>query len=209
MKIGLLGSGNVGKALAKGFLAEGHKVWLATREPDEEKGAAVKEAVPEATVTDFEGTAQAAQLAVLCVPWSGAEDAVQLAGVDNLRGKVIIDTTNPLSHSEAGVGLTLGFDESAGETVQRWLPESRVVKCFNTIGAAYMYKPDFGTRPTMFIAGNDADAKQQVSELVEAFGWDVYDAGDITASRVLEPMATLWINNAMRTGDPHHAFKFL
>lgn len=209
MKIGLLGSGNVGVALAKGFLAEGHRVYLATREPDGERGAELRKEVPEATVADFGQVAETVQLAVLCVSWGGAEDAVQLAGVDNLRGKVVIDTSNPLGPAPAGVGLTLGLDESAGERVQRWLPESRVVKCFNTIGAAYMYKPDFPEPPTMFIAGNDADAKVQTSELAEAFGWEVLDVGDITAARQLEPMAVLWINHTMRTGDGHHAFKFL
>jgi predicted dinucleotide-binding enzyme len=94
--------------------------------------------------------------------------------------------------------------------VQNLLPDSKVVKAFNTVGAAMMYKPDCGdVKPTMFIAGNDAEAKRQVSDIVTMFGWEPLDCGSLVQARSLEPMALVWINNAMSSGSPQHAFKML
>jgi predicted dinucleotide-binding enzyme len=211
MKIGMLGSGNVGQALAKGLVAEGHAVYLATRQPDGAKGTRLKADIPGATVCDFETAAKEAELAVLCTPWAAAADALKLADAQNsLSGKVLIDPNNAVKQRNgSGVELVLGFDASAGETVQSWLPNARVVKCWNIIGADSFYKPQFSATPTMFLCGDDAKAKKRVSDLVQSFGWEPLDAGGIEAARQLEPMAVLWINNAMRTRDRHHAFKML
>jgi len=209
MKIGILGSGNVGKALAKGFISENHEVYLATREPEGIKGTQLRAEIDLVNVCDFATAAKEAELAILCTPWDAAEDAVKAAGAENLAGKIVIDTNNPLNRGEDGVSLAMGFEVSASETVQRWLPDSQVVKCFNTVGAVDMYRPDFPQTPTMFLCGNDASAKQQVSELVQSFGWEPLDMGDIKAARLLEPMAVVWINYVMQAGDSHHAFKML
>jgi hypothetical protein len=208
MKIGILGSGNVGQALAKGFLAEGREVLLATHEPDGDKGAQLKKDFPQATVCTFAVAAEQGGLLVLAVPWSAAQSAIELAGVEHTANKTVIDATNVIDR--AGDTMVYGFpSRSAAEQIQQWLPESRVVKAFNTVGADLMYKPDFGgTKPTMFIAGNDADAKQQVSDMVMAFGWEPLDAGSLTASRELEAMALVWIRNSMSSGR-NHAFKML
>ena len=208
MKIGILGSGDVGKAMAKGFVAEGHEVWLATRQPDGEKAPGLKADVSGATITDFATAAKEAEVAVLCVHSSALEDAVELAGEENLVGKVVIDTTNVIQQEGDALIYAAG-GTSAGEQVQEWLPDSKVVKAFNTVGAAMMYKPELKHTPTMFIAGDDPDAKQTVRDICVMFGWDPLDAGGIIASRSLEPMALVWINNAMHGGGPDHAFKML
>lgn len=209
MKIGLLGSGNVGRALAKGMLSLQHEVYLATRDPEDPKVGSLKAEVAGALVCDFETAAKEGEIVVLCTPWDTAQDALERAGKENLKGKVVIDTNNPLQRGEKGVSRALDMYQSAGEMVQEWLPDSKVVKCFNTVGAATMFKPIFPISPTMFMAGNDADAKQQVRPLVEGFGWEPFDTGGIEMARELEGMAVIWINFSMSSGDPHHAFRML
>jgi predicted dinucleotide-binding enzyme len=209
MKIGILGSGSVGISLAKGFIAEGYQVWIATREPDSEKGHTLKEAVEGATVADFSTAAREAELAILCVKWDGVESAITAAGPGNLAGKIVIDTSNVIKQ-ESGAFVYNGGEISAGERVQAWLQGSHVVKAFNTVGAAMMYKPEFDSqKPTMFIAGDDSEAKKIVQDIVTAFGWEPLDCGGLLAARSLEPMATVWINHAMSSGSPHHAYKML
>jgi predicted dinucleotide-binding enzyme len=209
MTIGILGSGSVGLALAKGFLAEGHDVQLATREPDGDKADKLKSEVPNAIITDFATAARAAEIAVLCVNSDGLEDILKLIGTEDLNGKVVIDTTNVVTQ-EKGMMIYGGGKESAAEKVQTSLPDSKIVKAFNTVGAATMYKPDFGgVLPTMFIAGDDEDAKKDVSDIVSMFGWETLDMGKLVIARSLESMALVWINNAMSSGTPHHAFKML
>jgi len=209
MRIGILGSGNVGQALAIGFLAEGHEVWLATREPDSEKAQALKRDFPQAHVDTFKETAKQAEIAVLCTPWDAAADAIKLAGSHHLDYKILIDTNNALQHRPGRVVQVVGVGWSAGEVVQEWLPHTQVVKCFNTTGHENFYKPQFESTPTMFLAGDHEKGKKRVAELVTAFGWEPLDAGGIEASRELESMAVLWVNHLMRTEDPHHAFKML
>jgi 8-hydroxy-5-deazaflavin:NADPH oxidoreductase len=209
MKIGVLGSGAVGVALTRGLLREGHEVWIATREPESDKAEKLREELDGVTVCDFAQAATHAELAILCVKWVGAKDAVTAAGAENLAGKTVIDTSNVLSPADDGV-VYAGHDQSAAEQVQQWLPTSNVIKAFNTVGAATMYQPDFGgMRPTMFVAGNDAAAKNEVRGLAESFGWEVLDAGSLRLARSLEEMAIVWINNSIKSGSPHHAFKML
>jgi predicted dinucleotide-binding enzyme len=208
MKIGILGSGNVGQALARGFLNEGHEVWLATRDPDGDKGTKLKADFAGAQVADFATVAREAGLAVLCTPWTAGPDALKLADAENnLKGKVLIDTNNVIKE-EGGV-LVYGMDrEAAAEQIQMWLPETKVVKAFNTVGAAMMYKPQLSATPTMFIAGNDAVAKQEVGDIARGFGWEPLDAGPVKCAREIEAMALVWIRNSMANGA-NHAFKML
>jgi predicted dinucleotide-binding enzyme len=133
----------------------------------------------------------------------------KMIGADNLANKIVIDTTNALKPEE-GILVYAGGEKSEAEKVQELLPESKVVKAFNTVGAAMMYKPDFGDQiPTMFIAGDDKSAKQTVAEIVTNFGWEPLDCGGLITSRSIEPMAPIWVNNSIVTGSPHHAFKML
>jgi predicted dinucleotide-binding enzyme len=207
MRIGILGSGAVGEALAPGFLREGHEVWLATREPGGEKGERLRAEIKGVNVCDFATAAQAAELAILCVKWTGAVEAVQLAGPDNLAGKVVIDTSNVIGMVDNFM-VYAGGDTAAAEQVQAWLPNSKVVKAFNTTGADMMYKPHLHGKPTMFIAGDDADAKRQVGEILDTFGWEVLDSGPLMAARELEPMGLVWVRNSVTNGR-EHAFKML
>ena len=209
MKIGILGSGNVGRALTKGFLSEGHEVWLATREPDGDKGTLLRDEHPGVHVGDFEKVAQEGELMVLCTPWDAAADALKLAGPHHLDYKVVIDTNNATKPHKNGVGQVVELNNSAGEVIQFLLPRSKVVKCFNTVGAGLFYKPNFEQTPTMFYCGDNDEAKQQVADIVRSFGWEPLDAGDLSAARQLEAMAVIWINLAKATGDNHHAFKML
>lgn len=214
MKIGVLGSGSVGKALGVGFAALGHEVMMGSREPDRDD---VKEwrkkAGSGAKSGSFADAAAHAELAVLATAWSGTENAIRLAKPENLAGKVVIDTTNPLDFSAPGKPpvLAVAGDNSAGEWVQRWLPQARVVKAFNIVGNPDMFQPQYpGGPPDMFIAGNDDAAKREVGQVLQAFGWgEPIDIGGIESSRYLEPMAMVWILNYFRSGKGGTAFKLL
>ncbi|MFZ5471602.1 MAG: NADPH-dependent F420 reductase [Myxococcota bacterium] len=160
----------------------------------------------------FEEAAAFGEMAVLATKWEGTHHALELAkGKQKLKGKVVIDVTNPLDFTKGmPPTLAVGGNDSGGETVQRWLPEAKVVKAFNIIGNQYMYKPDFpGGPPDMFIGGNDETAKNMVSGLLKSFGWSVIDLGNIQVSRYLEPLAMAWITYGARTNSWSHAFKLL
>ena len=211
MRVGIIGSGDVGKALARGFFSRGHVVTIGSREP-EKLADFVKDHADRMHAATFEETARSGdELVVLATAWAGTENAIELAGKENFRGKVVIDATNPLKF-EQGKPLALAVfgEDSAGERVQRWLPDARVVKAFNTVGNAQFVDPHFPNGPpSMFIAGNDDAAKNTVAQIAEAFGWDVVDAGTIESSRYLEAMAIVWISYAFRTQTWQHAFKLL
>jgi predicted dinucleotide-binding enzyme len=212
MKIGILGTGDVGQALGRGFLALGHEVKLGSREAGGEKAKAwASKMGGKASEGTFADAAAFADLAVVATLWSGTENALRLAGAMNLAGKVVIDATNPLVFTpNAPPSLALGHTDSGGEQVQRWLPQSRVVKCFNIVGHAHMFRPDFpGGPPTMFFCGNDADAKKTVAGICRDFGWPTIDIGGIEGARLLEPMCILWVLYGIRSGSWNHAFKLL
>ncbi|HEY2323709.1 MAG TPA: NAD(P)-binding domain-containing protein [Thermoanaerobaculia bacterium] len=209
VKVGVLGSGDVGKVLAGGFLKLGHEVRIGSRSPEKLKEWAAGAGQGASTGT-FDEAAKFGDIIVLATHGEGTQSAVELAGADNFDGKVVIDATNPLDFSSGGPQLSIGFNDSLGERVQRWLPKAKVVKAFNTVGNAHMIDPQFpGGPPTMFIAGNDADAKKLVTQVSEAWGWDVADLGGIESSRHLEPMCMAWVIYGVRTGTWGHAFKLL
>lgn len=212
MKIGIIGSGSVGQALGRGFAALGHDVKIGTRNPNDGKVTAwAKQAGARASVGSCADAAAFGEVIVLATAWSGTENAINLAGPKNVAGKVVIDVTNPLVPTPGGAPtLAPAGTDSAGEQVQRWLPQAKVVKAFNHVGNAYMFRPQFpGGPPDMFIAGNDAGAKQTVTDILKSFGWGVIDLGGIDASRYLEPLAMIWIAHGFRTNTWNHAFKLL
>jgi 8-hydroxy-5-deazaflavin:NADPH oxidoreductase len=213
MKIGVLGSGEVGKALGAGFAALGHDVMMGSRDPKAEKVKAwVTKTGANASAGSFAEAASFAEVAVLATLWGGTENAIRLAGPANLAGKVVIDTTNPLDFSAGPPPkLALGHTDSAGERVQRWLPGARVVKAFNTVGNPHMFRPTFASgSPDMFICGNDDAAKRTVAGICASFGWPApIDLGGIEASRYLEPLAMVWILTYFATGSGNHAFKLV
>lgn len=212
MKIGILGTGDVGQALGRGFAALGHDVKMGTRDPKSEKIAAwVAKAGARASSGTFAEAAAFGDVLVIATLWSGTENALRLAGPERFANKVVIDATNPLVF-EPGLppALALGHTDSGGEQVQRWLPGARVVKCFNIAGHAHMVQPRFpGGPPDMFICGNDQAAKTTVTRILKDFGWPATDIGGIEGARELEPLCILWVKIAMRTGGWNHAFKLL
>jgi hypothetical protein len=209
MKIGILGSGDVGLKLADSLIATGHTVKIGTRSPEKVASWAARHD-GKASAGSFADAASFGETIVLATLWEGTPNALQLAG-SNFSGKIVIDVTNPLDFSN-GVPpkLAVGHTDSGVETVQRLLPDARVVKAFNIIGNPHMFKPDFpGGPPTMFICGNDEQSKKLVTEILVAFGWETVDIGGIEGSRLLEPLAMLWITYYFKTGTGNHAFKLL
>ena len=212
MKIGMLGSGDVGQALGIGFAGLGHQVKMGSRNPAKETIQAwLKRAGSNASAGTFADAAAFGELAVLATRWTGTENAVRLAGPQNLAGKVVIDVTNPLDYSSGmPPGLAVGHTDSAGEQVQRWLPQSHVVKAFNIIGNTHMVNPQFpGGPPDMFIGGNDDQAKAAVVDILKSFGWSVIDLGGIETARYIEPLAMIWILAGIRLNNWNIAFKLL
>jgi predicted dinucleotide-binding enzyme len=210
MRVGILGSGDVAKSLARGFLNEGHEVMLGSREP-EKLASWVQESGNRASSGTFSETAKFGELVVLAVNGARSVEAVQMAGVDNFNGKVVIDATNPLDMSGGPPPKLIGgLGTSSGELNQKALPGAFVVKAFNTVGHAHFYKPEFtGGPPDMFLCGEDADAKEQVSRICRAFGWNPIDVGGIGFSHYLEATAMVWIITAFTGSHWNQAFKLL
>jgi predicted dinucleotide-binding enzyme len=209
MKIGILGTGDVGRAIGKGFIALGHEVKMGGREPSNAKAQAwAKEMGSRASTGTFADAAAFAEVAVLATLGAANPEVLELAGPQRLAGKLVIDTTNPLSKGYPP-GLFLSGNDSGGEQVQRLLPGAHVVKAFNIVGNVHMFKPQFpGGPPDMFIAGNDEGAKKKASDILTDFGWPVVDLGGIEASRYLEAMCIVWVLYGAKRGW-NHAFKML
>ncbi len=199
MKIGILGSGAVGQALARGYARHGHDVLIGTRKSEVE-GLPVGS--PDQAVAD-------ADIVMLAVAGRASVD-VTGAVAHLLEGKILVDATNPLDFSAGAPRLFVGFEDSLGEQVQKAAPGARVVKAYNTVGNTLFVDPQLpGGPPTMFIAGNDDAAKATVTQLLEDTGWEVADLGGIEASRWLEAMCMAWVVYGARTGTWNHAWKLL
>ena len=211
MKIGILGSGDVAKALVGGFLQHGHKVVMGTRA--EEKLAGWAREHPGVVVNSFTAAAVFGDLVVLAVRGRAAAEALRLAGAKNLTGKPVMDATNPIADTPPVNGVLKFFttmNESLMEKLQREFASAHFVKAFNSVGAASMVHPQFtGGRPTMFICGNNDAAKQTVSRLADELGWETADMGKAEAARAIEPLCMLWCIPGFLHNDWAHAFKLL
>jgi len=212
MKIGVIGSGQVGEALADGFLKHGHEVMRGTR--DASKLATWKAAAgSRASVGTFAETARFGEIVMLAVKGTAALQAITGAGIENLREKIVIDTTNPLADAPPDSGVLRFFtsmNESLMEQLQRAAPEARFVKAFSCVGSSLMIDPVLpGGPPTMFICGNDASAKKNVGELLSTIGWQAEDFGGVEAARAIEPLCILWCIPGFLRNDWVHAFKVL
>lgn len=211
MKVGVLGSGDVAKVLACGFLKHGHSVVMGTRDPAKLEDWAAEN--PAGRVGGFADAAASAELVVLAVKGTAAADALRLAAAVNLAGKPVIDATNPIADMPPVNGVLQFFtnlDESLMERLQRQFPEARFVKAFNSVGSARMVNPEFvGGRPTMFICGNDERARAVVAEVLEQFGWDAVDMGKAESARAIEPLCMLWCIPGFLRNEWSHAFKLL
>jgi predicted dinucleotide-binding enzyme len=212
MRVAILGTGVVGKALAQAFITLGHEVKMGSRDAKNEKALAwAKEMGQKASTGTFADAAAFGELVVLATLGMANEAALTAAGASNLRGKILIDTTNPLGHEGGGPPkLAVAGNDSGGERVQRLMPEALVVKAFNTVGAPHMFRPSFpGGPPDMFICGNNADARKKVATLLGEFGWGVVDIGGIEGSRYLEAMCITWVLAGIHSGNWNQAFKLL
>jgi predicted dinucleotide-binding enzyme len=212
-RVGVLGSGEVGRRLAAGFASRGANVMIGTRDPDKAElrdwlsgdGAGVEAGT-------FAETAAHGELLALAVLGNVAEQVIADAGPANFSGKVVIDAMNPLDFSDGfPPKLSICGADSLGERVQRSLPAARVVKAFNTIGNQYFVEPSFSEgRPTMLIAGNDADAKRVVGDVLAEFGWpEPVDIGGIEGARELEAICIAWVKIGGLRGSFDHGFTLL
>jgi len=211
MNVGILGSGDVARALGRGFLDRGDKVMLGSRSP-EKLAAWVTEMGRGAAGGSFEEAAAFGEVVVLASAGTAAEKAIKKAGKKNLEGKVVIDVTNPLVyHEDAPPTLAYGPEDSGGERVQAAIPDARVVKTLNIVNNRQMISPEVEDGPpTMFVCGEDPGAKKEVAQVLESFGWkDVIDIGGIDASRELESLCVLWVRFGRLHGTWMHAFRLL
>lgn len=211
MKIGIIGSGDVAKALAAGFLRHGHQVMLGTRTPSKLSDWAT--ANPDAGISTFSAAAGFGEVVVLAVKGSAAAQVLRTIGAANLAGKPFIDTTNPIADAPPSNGVIRFFTDlelSLMEQLQSEFPEARFVKAFNSVGSGSMVNPQFtGGKPTMFICGNDAAAKRIVHQFLDQFGWETADMGGAEAARAIEPLCMLWCIPGFLRNDWVHAFKLL
>lgn len=198
MNIAIIGTGNVGSAIAQGLAGKGQSLVLGVRDPKNADAIALAARTGARLAIPAEATKHA-DVIILALPWAVAEDAVRALGP--LVGKVVIDCMNPLGMVDGALGLTIGHSASGGETVAAWLPQAHVVKTLNQVGAEIMARNhQLPHRPVMFMAGNDEAAKVRVATLLEMLGFAPLDAGDITKSRLLEPFGMVWINQALFRG---------
>jgi predicted dinucleotide-binding enzyme len=209
-KVGILGSGDVAKALAKGFQKHGYEVAMGTDHP--EKLSDFKKENPATEIAAYEKAAIMGDPVVLCVKGTAAEKLVERIR-DSLLDKTVIDTTNPLADAAPTNGVLKFFtslDDSLMERLQRTAPQAKFVKAFNSIGSPFMVNSDFGgQKPTMFICGNDEAAKRKTSEILARFGFEVEDFGMAESARAIEPLSMLWCIPGFLKNEWTHAFKLL
>jgi 8-hydroxy-5-deazaflavin:NADPH oxidoreductase len=211
MKVGILGSGDVAKSLAGGFVKHGHQVVLGTRDAGKLKDFVAGH--KGAQTGSFAAAAKFGDVVVLAVKGSVALQALEAAGAANLANKPVIDATNPIADAPPANGVLKFFtnlDQSLMERLQSALPDVHFVKAFNSVGNAAMVNPQFpGGKPTMFICGNDDDAKAAVRAILDQFGWETADMGKAEAARAIEPLCMLWCIPGFIRNDWFHAFKLL
>jgi hypothetical protein len=216
MQIGILGGGSVGQTLGAGLKALGHEVMLGIREVTPETLSQPRaqarplgdwQGATGARVATLAEAAGAAEIVINATNGRGSLEALRSAGAENLAGKVLIDVANPLDFSRGMPPFLLSElsgPTSLGERIQAEVPEARVVKCFNTVTAAVMVKPDLVPgEHDLFLCGNDEGAKEVVRDLARALGWSRFvDLGDIVGARAQECFLPIWVRLWMTGGTP-------
>jgi 8-hydroxy-5-deazaflavin:NADPH oxidoreductase len=197
MKIAIVGSGNVGKALAEGWVKAGHDICFGSRDPESDKlKGQLKQLGPHACASSPAEAARWAEVVVLATPFHAAQASVQ--GLGDLHNKVLVDSTNPVGPTG---GLAVGYTTSAAEQIAGWAPSAKVVKAFNVTGSGNMLNPRYPQgQAVMLFAGDDAAAKEVVSRLAGDLGFDPVDLGGLSMARYLEPMGMVWITLAYQQG---------
>ncbi len=224
MKIGILGTGVVGRTLAVKLNDLGHEVTIGTRNVSKTLSKTSTDTMgsppfkewyskySEIKLSAFADTTRFGEIIILATHGVATIGAIDLAEKNNFRGKVVIDTTNPLDFSQGmppKFAATLG--NSLGEKIQNHIPEAKVVKAFNTVNAYVMVSPKREEgNPDLFIAGNDEDAKKKIKSLAEQLDWEnIVDIGDISQSYWLESMTMFWVQYGLKYNNWTHAFKLL
>jgi predicted dinucleotide-binding enzyme len=210
-KIGILGSGAVGKVLATGFIKHGYSVMIGTR--DQSKLAEWAQKNPAGKVGSFSDAAAYSDIVVLAVKGIIAKDVLNLCGITNLKEKTVIDATNPIGTSAPINGVLQYFTDSKQslmEILQDQVKDAHFVKAFNSVGSAFMVEPDFGgIKPSMFICGNNENAKAEVKNILDKFGWETEDMGKANAAGSIEQLCVLWCIRGFANNQWSHAFKLL
>jgi predicted dinucleotide-binding enzyme len=211
--IGILGSGEVGKTLADGFIKYGYKVCIGSGHPDKLNEWKSSHG-DEASIGSFADAAKFGEILVLAVKGDAALKVLDTVDDEDLKGKTVIDATNPIEPAAPVNGVLKFFtsvNQSLMEALQKTYPEVHFVKAFNSVGSSLMVNPDFGgIKPTMFICGNNEEAKKEVAEINTLFGFDTEDMGSAEAARAIEPLCLLWcIPGFLRNEWEGHAFKLL
>ena len=207
--VGVIGSGQVAKVLAKGFADKGYEVRIGSREPSKLAEFSAETGIAAGT---FEEVAGHGAVVVLAVKGTAAEEAVKLAG-PGLRGKLVLDATNPIADAPPVGGVLQFFtgpNDSLMERLQRAAPEAHFVKAWSCVGNALMIDPKLeGGPPTMFICGDDEAAKSRAKEILAEMGWDTEDIGGAPGARAIEPLCQLWCAPGVLRNDWMRAYKVL
>ncbi len=210
-KVGVIGSGIVGQTLASGFLKHGYAVMVGSRDTAKLSDW-LKENPENAQLGSFGETAAYADIIVLAVKGTAAEQALVQAGKENLKGKIVIDATNPIADAPPVNGVLQYFTDqnsSLMEQLQAAYPETHFVKAFNSVSYLKMVNPDFEVKPTMFICGNDSDAKSAVTEILDQFGWETEDFGSASSAGPIEGLCQLYCIIGFTENRWTQAFKLL
>ena len=209
-KIGIIGSGQVAQILAAGFIKHGYDVMVGSNHPNKLADWKMKNAT--AQLGSFEEAAKFGEIIVLAVKGTAAESIIKSIA-SNLINKIVIDSTNPIAEAPPSNGVLKYFttmEESLMELLQKTAPQTMFVKAFNSVGNSFMVNPSFpGGKPTMFICGNDSNAKKEVSSILDQFGWESADFGFAESARAIEPLCILWCIPGMIRNEWQHAFKLL
>ncbi len=211
-KIGIIGSGVVGQTLANGFIKHGYQVMIGSEHLSKLDEWKMKTG-DKGLTGSFAEAATFGEIVVIAVKGDAATSAINLAGAANLKGKTVIDTTNPIAatpHTNGVLKYFTSLDNSLMEQLQAAFPGAHFVKAFNSIGSAFMVNPSFPDgKPSMFICGNNDGAKAEVTTILDQFGFETEDMGKVEAARAIEPLCMLWCIPGIAKNQWAHAFKLL
>lgn len=214
-KIAVLGTGMVGNTIGKKLIELGYSVMMGSRSANNEKAQAwVAANGQKASAGTFADAAKFGEIIFNCTKGESSLDAIKMAGLENFKGKTVIDIANPLDFSKGmppSLIPELSNTNSLGEEIQRLIPEANVVKTLNIVNCEVMVDAKrSGGDPTMFICGNNAEAKEEVKAILQQFNWsDIIDLGDITTARGTEMLLPIWLRTWFATGNGHFAFKIV
>jgi 8-hydroxy-5-deazaflavin:NADPH oxidoreductase len=213
MKIAILGTGMVGSTIGSKLIELGHEVRMGSRTSDNAKALEWKASNgPSSSIGTFFDAALFGEIIFNCTSGQISLEALQLAGRENLSGKVLVDIANPLDFSKGmPPSLSVCNTDSLGESIQRQFPDVKVVKTLNTLNCQLMVNPSFLKEETnIFMSGNDHDAKETVRKLLSAFGWkNIIDLGDITTARGTEQLLPIWVRLMSALGTPMFNFRIV